>query len=64
MCTTPEKHTMKSETVRNANQNKTTKELGTRRCMHPPLLPSPKESIQNKGASWNAEQNKNTNNNS
>ena len=47
MCTTPEKHTMKSETVRNANQNKTTKELGTRRCMHPPLPPSPKESIQN-----------------
>ena len=28
MCTTPEKHTMKRETLRNANQNKTTTRAG------------------------------------
>ena len=42
MCTTPEKHTKKRETLRNAHQNKT-----TRRAPPPPPPPRPKGSIQN-----------------
>ena len=41
-------------------RTKSQEELGTRRCMQK----SPKEAFRIKGAWWNAEQNKNTNNNS
>ena len=43
-------------------RTKPQEELGTRRCMNP--RPHPKEAFRIKGALWNAEQSKNTNNNS
>ena len=36
MSTTPEKHTNKRETLRNANQNKTTKRAGYKKVYAPP----------------------------
>ncbi len=59
--TTPEKHTKKRETLRNANQNKTTRRAGYKKVYKPPLPP---EAFRIKGAWSNAEQNKNTNNSS
>ena len=41
MWTTPEKHTMKGETLRNANQNKTTRRAVYKKVNTP--LPSPKK---------------------
>ena len=64
MWTTPKKHTKiskKRETLKNANQNKTTRTAGHKKVYPPP--PSPKEAFRIKGALWNAAQNKNTNNN-
>ena len=55
----PEKHTKSRETLGNANQNKT-----TRTAVHKVSEKTPKEAFIIKGASWNAGQNKNTNNNS
>ncbi len=61
----PEKHTKKRETLRNANQNKTTRRgAGYEKVYEHPPTPTPKEAFRVKGAWWNAEQNKNTNNNS
>ena len=63
MWTTPEKHTKKRETLRNTNQKKTTRRAGNKvydPCPPPP--PPPPQAFQIKGALWNAEQNKNTNN--
>ena len=63
MCTTHKKHTMKRETLRNANHNKTTRRDGYKKVYD--TLPTPlKEAFRTKGDLWNAEQNKNTNNNS
>ena len=59
MWTTPEKHTKRRETLANANQNKT-----TRRAVSKVFEKTPKEAFRIKGASSNAGQNKNTNNNS
>ena len=64
MCTTPEKHTEKRETPRNANQNKTTRRNGYKKVYAPHPHPHPKEAFRIQGAWWNAEQNKNTNSNS
>ena len=62
MCTTPEKHTKskKRETLRNANENKTTRRTGHKKVYEPPTH----EAFRIKKARWNAEQNKNTNHNS
>ena len=48
MCTTPEKHTKskKRETLRNANENKTTRRAGHKKVYEPPTPPTP-WSIQN-----------------
>ena len=66
MWTTPQKHIMKRQILGNANQNKTTRRAGYKKVYEPPppfpLLP--KEAFRIKGAWWNAEQNKKTNNNS
>ena len=59
MWTTPEKHTKRRETLRNANQNKTTRRAGHKKVYE---KKSPKEAFRIKGALWNVEQNKNTNN--
>ena len=65
MCTTPEKHTKKRETPRKANQNKTTRRAGYKKGDDPPPIPPlSKEALRIQEAWWNAEQNKNTNNNS
>ena len=67
MCTTHEKHTKKRETPRNANQNKTTRRAGYKKGyapLRPSIPPLPKEALRIQEAWWNAEQNKNTNNNS
>ena len=40
MCTTPEKHTKKRETLRNANQNKTSRTAGYKMYDTPPPPPS------------------------
>ena len=64
MWTTPEKHTKKRETPRNAIQNKTTRRAQYKKVYDPPPYPSPQEAFRIKRASGNAEQNKNTNNNS
>ena len=65
MCTTPEKHTKskKRETLRNANENKTTRRAGHKKVYDCPPLPT-HEAFRIKKALWNAEQNKNTNHNS
>ena len=62
MWTTPKRR----ETLGNANQNKTTKRAGYKKVYELPVpWPTPPQSIfRIKGALWNAEQNKNTNNNS
>ena len=66
MWTTRQKHIMKRQILGNANQNKTTRRAGYKKVYDPPppfpLLP--KEAFRIKGAWWNAEQNKKTNNNS
>ena len=41
MCTTPEKHTMKRETLRNTNHNKTTRRAGYKKVYVPPPPPPP-----------------------
>ena len=41
MSTTPKKHTKKKETLRNANQNKTTRRAGYKKVYNP--LPSPRK---------------------
>jgi len=41
MWTTPEKHTKKRETQRNANQNKTTRRAGYKKVSEPPTPPPP-----------------------
>ena len=61
MWTTPEKHTKRRETLGNANQNKSTRRPGYKKVYDNPL-PS-KEAFRIKRARWNAQQNKNTNNN-
>ena len=61
MWTTPEKHTKRRETLGNANQNKSTRRPGYKKVYDHPL-PS-KEAFRIKRARWNAQQNKNTNNN-
>ena len=45
MCTTPEKHTEKTETPRNANQNKPTGRAGYKKgyAPPPPSHPSPRK---------------------
>ncbi len=61
----PQKHAKKRETLRNANQNKITRTAGYKKVYeHHPTPPPPptKEAFRIKGALWNAEQNKNTNN--
>ena len=60
MCTTPKEHTMKREreTLRTANQNKTTRRAGYKQVY------DPKEAFIVKGALWNGEKKKNINNNS
>ena len=63
MWTTPKKHIKKREILGNANQNKTKRRAGYKKVYDPPT-PPPTEAFQIKGALWNAEQNKNTNNNS
>ena len=66
MWTTPEKHTKKRKTLRNANQSKTKRRAGYK-VYDPPSPPPPpqkKRAFRLKGTLWNAEQNKNTNNNS
>ena len=66
MSTTPKKHTKKKETLRNANQNKTTRRAIYKK-VYEPLHPTPthrKEAFRIKGAICIGEQNKNTNNNS
>jgi len=63
--TTPEKHTKRKETLGNATQNKTTRRAGCiKREEKVYKKEHPKEAFRIKGAWWNAEQNKNTNNNS
>ena len=63
MWTTSEKHTKRRETLGNANHNKTTRRAGYKKVYD--TLPTPlKEAFRIKGDLWNAEQNKNTNNNS
>ena len=54
MCTTHKKHTMsrRRETQEMLTRTKPQEELGTKRCIPPPTP---------QGASWNAEQSKNTN---
>ena len=47
MWTTPEKHTKKRETLRNANQNKTTKRAGYKKVYE---KNPPKEAFRIKGA--------------
>ena len=42
MCATPKKHTKKKETLRNANQNKTTRRA-TYKKVYEPLHPTPKK---------------------
>ena len=68
MWTTPEKHTKTTETLRNANQNTTTRRAEYKKVNdppHTPLEPPPHpQAFRIKGALWNNEQNKNTNNNS
>ena len=67
MWTTPQKHIMKRQIPGNANQNKTTRRAGYKKVYDPPPPPFPllpKEAFRIKGAWWNAEQNKKTNNNS
>ena len=63
MWTTPKKHSKKRETLRNANQNKTTRRAGYKKVYAPHPPPS-KKAFRIKVALWNAAQNKNTNNNS
>ena len=63
--TTPEKHTKKRETLRNANQNKTTRRAGYKQLNDPPHTHTPTmEAFRVKEAVWNTEQNKHTKNNS
>ncbi len=52
MWTTPEKHTKKRETLRNANQNETTTRAEYKKVYAPPLPPTPppKEAFRIKGA--------------
>ena len=57
MWTTPEKHTMRIETLGNATQNKTTRRAGYKKVYTPPPPPPLKEALRIKGALWNAEQN-------
>ena len=47
-----------------SHQNKTTRRAGYKKVYAPPPLPPTQEAFRIKGAWWNAEQNKNTNNNS
>ena len=61
--TTPEKHSMRKETLGNANENKTTRWTGYKKVYAPPPIQLPKEAFRIKEALWNAEQNKNTNSN-
>ena len=58
-------HYEQRETLRNANRNKTTRRAGYKQVYDcsPPPPPPPPEAFRIKGASWNAEQNKNTNRN-
>ena len=46
----PQKHTMKSETLRNANQNKTTRRAGYKKVYDPP--PPTPHSPQRKHSEW------------
>ena len=57
MLTTPKKHTTESETLRNANQSKTTRGVGYEKVYDTPPFP-PSEAFRNKGTLWNAKQNK------
>ena len=51
MWTTPEKHTMKRETLRNANQNKTTRRAGYKKVYDTsPSTPNSQEAFKIKGA--------------
>ena len=61
MWTTPEKHTKRRETLRNAIHNKTTRRAQYEKVYDPPPYSSPQEAFRIKRASWNAEQNKNNN---
>ena len=61
MWTTPEKHTKRRETLRNANQNKTTRRAQYKKVYDPAPYSSPQEAFRIKRASGNAEQNKNNN---
>ena len=54
-------HYEERETLRNANENKTTRRAGYKQAYDCP--PPPPEAFRIKGALWNAEQNKNTNHN-
>ena len=62
MWTTPEKHTKKRETLRNANQNETTTRAEYKKVYGEEK--NTKEAFRMKGALWNTAQNKITNNNS
>ena len=55
-------HYEERETLRNANKNKTTRTAGYKQVYDCPPPPPP-QAFRIKGASWNAEQNKNTNHN-
>ena len=63
-------HSDKRETLRNANQNTTSRRAGYKKVndpphTHTPLQPPPHtQAFRIKGVLWNNEQNKNTNNNS
>ena len=46
MCTTPEKHTKKTETPRNANQNKTTRRAGYKK-VYPTKITEKNSGLQN-----------------
>ena len=62
MWTTPEKQTKKRETLRNANQHKTTRRAGYEKVYE--KTSERKHSELNDQIWWKTEQNKNTNNNS
>ena len=65
MWTTPEKHTMNRETLRNDQPEQNHKKSWVQDGgWHPPTPPPTKEAFRIKGTWWNTEQNKNTNNNS